>query len=302
MSVQARPLLGGLQEVLGHGLELVPGEGVLGAVSLVVDRYGDALGDGQGLLVPLRGDDELVLGGEVVPGIDVVLVDELVADVLDYGRVPVLASEDVVTVRTDDLDVALADPDDGDVEGPASEVVDHERLVVGVLVPVGDRGRGRLVDDLRNLHAAGLAGSDGRGPLEVVEVGGHRDDGLVDLLAGGALGILDQMLEQHGAEVIRGVVLAVEAHGDGPVAHVPLERGGVDPGAVGLHVLGVLSHEDVPVIQEADDGRCDLLAERVRDYHGFAVLGVISCDCRVRCAEVYPNLHVPSDSVSRALY
>ena len=295
-------ILGGHEEVLGHGLELVPREGVLGAVAVVVERDRDALGDGEGLLVPLRGDDELVLCGQVVPGVDVVLVDELVADVLDDGRVPVLPSEDVVPLGSDDLDVALADPDDGHVERPSPEVVDHDRLVGGVLVSVGDRGGRRLVDDLRDLDAAGLAGADGGGPLEVVEVGGHRDDRLVDLLAGGLLGVGDQMFEKHSAQVLGGVVLAVEAHGYGSVPHVPLERGGVDASAVGLHVLGVLAHQNVTVVEEAYHRGCDLLPEGVGYDNGFVRVSVISCDCRVCCSEVYPNLHFPSKSVIAYYY
>ena len=291
-------VLGGHEEVLGHGLELVPGQGVLCAVAVVVQGDRDALGDGQRLLVSLRGDDELVLCGEVVPGVHVELVDELVADVFDDGSVPVLPSEDVVPLGSDDLDVPLADPDYGDVEGPSSQVVDHDGLVGGVLVPVRDRGRGGLVDDLRDLDAAGLAGADGGGPLEVVEVGGDRDDGLVDLLAGGLLGIGDEVLEEHGAQVLGGVVLSVEADRDGSVSHVPLESRGIDSGSVGLHVLGVLAHENVAVVEEAYHRGGDLLSEGVGNHNRFVGVSVISCNCRVRCSEVYSNLHFPSNFVN----
>ena len=208
----------------------------------------------------------------------------------------------MVPVGTDDLDVPLVDPDDGDVERPSPEVVDHDRLVGGVLVSVGDGGRGGLVDDLGDLDAAGLPGPDRGGPLEVVEVGGDGDDGLVDLLPRGLLGILYEMLEEHRAEVLGGVVLPVEAHGDGSVAHVPLERGGVDTGAVGLHVLGVLPYEDVPVVQEAYHRRRDLLPESIGDDYRFVVVLVISGYCRVGCSEIYPNLHIPSVSGTRVYY
>ena len=173
------------------------------------------------------------------------------------------------------------DLEDGHIEGSSSEVVDHDRLVGRVLVAVGDGRGGRLVDDLLDLDAAGLPGPDRGGPLEIVEIGGDRDDGLLHLLAGGVLGILDQLLQEDGAQVLGRVVLAVEADGDGAVPHAPLERGGVDAGTVGLHVLGVLSDEDVAIIQEADHRRRDLLSECVRDDNRLVVLLVIPCNCRV---------------------
>src|ERR687891_109995 len=75
-----------------------------------------------------------------------------------------------------------------------SPAVDYEDRLVGLLVePVGQRGRGRLVDDALDLEAGDAAGVLGRLALVVVEVGGDGDDRCVDRLAeiGLGLGVLD---------------------------------------------------------------------------------------------------------------
>jgi hypothetical protein len=72
------------------------------------------------------------------------------------------------------------------IEGTATEIVDEDiplLLRLSGTETVGDSGRGRLVDDTEYVQA-----SDGTGVLSgltlvVVEVGGHGDDGLLDLLA-----------------------------------------------------------------------------------------------------------------------
>ncbi len=67
--------------------------------------------------------------------------------------------------------------------GAAAEVIDRDRACPLLVEPVGERGRGRLVDDAQHLEAGDLAGILGRLALGVVEVGRDGDDRLVDGLA-----------------------------------------------------------------------------------------------------------------------
>jgi hypothetical protein len=53
---------------------------------------------------------------------------------------------------------------------------------------IGQRRRGRLVDDAQDFQAGDLAGVLGRLALGVVEIGRDGDDRLVDLLAEVGLG------------------------------------------------------------------------------------------------------------------
>ena len=109
--------------------------------------------------------------------------------------IDVVAAEVRVAVGGDDLDHVVADLEDRDVERAAAEVVDGDDLVLLLVEPVGERGRGRLVDDALDLEAGDAAGVLGGLALGVVEVRGDGDDRLGDLLAQVVLGGLLQLLQ-----------------------------------------------------------------------------------------------------------
>ena len=102
------------------------------------------------LLEPLEG--HLVLAQ-----IDAVLLPELVGDPVDDLLVEVVAAQVRVAVGRLDLEDAVADLEDRDVEGAAAEVVDRDRLVLLLVEAVGQRGRRRLVDDPEHLEPGDLA-------------------------------------------------------------------------------------------------------------------------------------------------
>ena len=108
---------------------------------------------------------------------------------VDDGLVEVVAAEVRVAVGGLDLEDALAELEDGDVEGAAAQVEHEDRLVVLLVEAVGQRGRGGLVDDALDLEAGDLAGVLGGLALRVVEVGRDGDDRLGDLLAQVLLGV-----------------------------------------------------------------------------------------------------------------
>ena len=72
---------------------------------------------------------------------------------VDDARVEVLAAEERVAGGRDDLEHAVADLEDRDVERAAAEVV-HRDLALDVLAEaVRERRRGRLVDDADDVEA-----------------------------------------------------------------------------------------------------------------------------------------------------
>ena len=73
---------------------------------------------------------------------------------------------------------------------------------------IGERCRGRLVDDAQHFEAGDLAGILGRLALGVVEIGGNGDDGLRDLVAEIAFGGLLHLLQDEGGDLRRRVSLA----------------------------------------------------------------------------------------------
>ncbi len=108
--------------------------------------------------------------------------------VVDQHFVEVVAAEVRVAVGADDLEhavvaIAVGDFEHRDVERAAAEVEHDDLLVLLLVEAVGQRRRGRLVDDAGDFQTGDLAGVLGGLPLGVVEVGRDRDDGLVDLVA-----------------------------------------------------------------------------------------------------------------------
>ena len=101
----------------------------------------------------------------------------------DELGVEILAAEEGVAVGRLHLEHAVADLEDRDVERAAAKVIDRDRLAVLLVEAIGQRGRGRLVDDAQHFEAGDLAGVLGRLALGVVEIGRNGDDRLRHRLA-----------------------------------------------------------------------------------------------------------------------
>src|SRR5699024_3235511 len=156
-------------------------------------------------------------------------------------------------------------------EGAAAQVVDHDLLVALLIHTVGQSGSGGLVDDTLDLQARDLTGILGGLTLSVGEVGGDGDDGLGDGLAQVGLGVRLQLLQDHGADLLGGVLLAVNVH---LVVGTHLTLDG-DHGAVGVGdglALSHLAHHALAVLGEGHHGRSGAVAFGVGDDDGLAAL------------------------------
>jgi hypothetical protein len=163
----------------------------------------------------------------VLAQIDRLLLFELVGEVVDDALVEVLAAQEGVAVGRLHLEDAVADLQDRDVEGAAAEVVDRDRARALLLKPVGERRRGRLVDDAQDLKPRDLAGILGRLALAVVEIGGDGDHRLLHLLAQIVLGGLLHLLQDEARDLGGCVFLAL----------------GLDPGVAVLALDDLVGHE-----------------------------------------------------------
>ena len=166
------------------------------------------LGRGQLDLGLLGGFLQPLQGHPVLAQVDAVVLLELVGQVVDQDDVEVLAAEEGVAVGRLDLEHAVADLEDRDVERAAAKVIDGDRLAVLAVEAVGQRRGGRLVDDAQDFEAGDLAGVLGRLALGVVEVGRDGDDRLGDLLAEVGLRRLLHLLQDEGGDLRRRVLLA----------------------------------------------------------------------------------------------
>jgi hypothetical protein len=208
---------------------------------------------------------------------------ELLDHPVDDAGIPVVTTEVVVTARGLDFDHALADLEQGDVEGSPTQVEDQDGLLVLLVEAVGQRGRRRLVDDALDIEACDLAGFLGGLALSVTEIRRDGDHRVGDGLAEVGLGVALELLQDEGRDLLRTERLVVDLVG--PVgAHVSLD--GPD-GAVDVRdrlALGDLADKHLAVLGESDNrgGRAGTLG--VRDDGGFSTFE--DSDDRVRRAQV----------------
>ena len=89
--------------------------------------------------------------------VDAGVLLELGDEPVDDPLVDVVAAEVRVAVGGEHLDDVLADLEDRDVEGAAAEVVDGDLLVLLLVEAVGERRRGRLVDDALDVRGPAIS-------------------------------------------------------------------------------------------------------------------------------------------------
>ena len=212
---------------------------------------------------------------------------------VDDRLVEVVAAEVVVTRGRLHLEDAVADLEHRHVERAAAEVEDEDRLVGLLVEPVGQRGRGRLVDDPLDVEAGDLAGVLGRLALVVVEVRRDGDHRAVDGVAQVGLGVGLQLLEDHRADLRRGVLLAARLHARVAVragddlerddllllldlrllaAHEALDREDRVLGVRDCLALGRGAHEALATLRERDNRGSGARALGVLDHGGLAAL------------------------------
>ena len=166
---------------------------VLRAVSRCRDERQVDLSRGGGgeLLLRLLGCVLQALHGHLVGGkIDAFLLLELIDHPSDDAVIEVIAAKVCITVGCQNLDDAVADLDDGDIERAAAEIVDHDLLLFFVIQAIRQSCCRRLVDDTLDIKACDLACILGCLTLCIIEVCRNRDDGLGDLLAKVGLSVL----------------------------------------------------------------------------------------------------------------
>ena len=117
--------------------------------------------------------------------------------------VEVIAAERGVAAGSQHLEHALGEAEDRDVEGAAAEVIDRVDAFGGVVQPVGQRGRGRFVQQAQHVQASDARGVARGLALRVVEVRRHRDHRADQRPAERSLGTLAQVTQDVGRHLDR---------------------------------------------------------------------------------------------------
>ena len=153
------------------------------------------------------------------PHIDLALIGEAFAHVVQQQLIEVVAAKARVAVAGEDLHHSLLHLHDGHVEGAAAKVVNQQSLQFGRGRVVGQCGRCRLVDDADDFQAGQLSGGPRRLALHLVEERGDGDYGLADAVAEVTFGALLQAAQDDRGNLLRRVVAV--AQGDLHVHQLP---------------------------------------------------------------------------------
>ena len=146
----------------------------------------------------------------VAAQVDALLLLEFVGQIIDQPHVEIFAAEEGVAVGRLHLEHAVADFENGNVERAAAEVIDRDGAGLALVEAVGERRRGRLVDDAQHFEAGDLAGVLGGLALCVVEIGRNGDDGLIDFRAEIGLRGLLHLLQDESGNLRRRIGLALD--------------------------------------------------------------------------------------------
>ena len=271
-----------VEQVLRHFLEVRTGERLVEVHRRAVRGHRQILhvdcgghGRRQFLLRLLRGFLQTLQGNLVLAQVDAVLVLDFADEPVDDALVPIVATKVVVAARGLHLDrreavVVLADLQQRDIEGAATEVEDQNAFVfLALLQTIGQSRGGRFVDDTQHVQACDRAGVLSGLALGVVEVCRAGDDGVGDRLTQIGLGITLELHQDLCGDLLRRPFLAVDVHG--PVsAHVALDRANSAVDVRHGLALGHFADEDLAGLAEGHHRRGGARSFGVHDNGGFA--------------------------------
>ena len=160
---------------------------------------------------------EPLQGHRIFREIDALVPLELPNQPFHDASVEIVAAQVRVAIGALDFEDALSELEDRDVVGPAAQVVDGHLLFLLLIEAIREGRGGRLVDDADHVETGDLAGILGRLALRIVEIGGHRDDRLLDFVAEVVLRRLPHLLQDHRRDLGRRVGLAYHFHRREPV-------------------------------------------------------------------------------------
>ena len=137
---------------------------------------------------------------------------EFIYQEVNHSLVEVIAAQMCVTVCSQNLDNTVTDFDDGNVEGTAAQVINHNFLFVFVIQTVCQCCGCRFVDDTLYIQTCNFAGILCCLSLRVIEVSRNSDNCLCYGFAQISLCVCFQLLQNHSRDFLRRICLAFNVY------------------------------------------------------------------------------------------
>jgi len=187
-----------IDQIGGQARQPITGDAAGKAGStLVVEFDLHGLGLAQCLLGLTRPQQELTISG----GIEREL--RLRLQPVRQPAIEIIPAQGRIAGGGEHLEHALAQPQQGDIEGAATQIIDREDPFAALVQPVGDRGRRGFVEQAQHLDPGQARGIAGGLALGVVEIGGHGDDRALQRTAQRCLGPRLERLEDLRGDLHR---------------------------------------------------------------------------------------------------
>ena len=133
---------------------------------------------------------------------------EFIRQIVDDAHVEIFTAKERVPVGGFHFEETVVNFQNRDVKGAAAKVIDRDGARFLAVQAIGQRRGGGFVDDAKHLKTGDLACVFGGLTLGVVEIGGHRDDGLSDGFTQIRLGGFFHLLQDESRNLARRILLA----------------------------------------------------------------------------------------------
>ena len=197
------------------------------------------------------------------------LLAEFIADMIQQELIEVVAAELGIAVAGEDLHDALLDLCHGDIEGPASQVIDEKSFLVLRMRVVRQDGCRRFVDDANDVQPGKLTRLASGLALAVVEEGGHGDHGLGDRISQCLFGSILERPQDDRRDFLGAIFLVAQRDRDF-LPHLSLDRADGPFRRQRILVAGRLTDQQAALGVKPHDRREDRIAVLLED-DGLAV-------------------------------
>ena len=195
------------------------------------------------------------------------LSQHIVGDLL----IKIVAAQLVVAGCRQHFNYAVADLNNGHVERTAAQVINHDLLLFFIVQAISQGCRRRLVDNTLYIQTSDFTGVFSGLTLSVIKIGRNRDDCLRHFLAQIPFCICFQLLQYHGRNFLRRILLIIDGHAV-ITAHMSLNRSDCFIRICYGLTLSGLTHQTFACFCKRHNRRCRPCALRISDNGGLAAL------------------------------